>query len=195
MRVSPFGYCRHLREYAKNASHRAKEPKPARRVNSVLMNRMLTRQLFIAISLLLFMGLFQGCSGGLSAKAMVPDAISVVPTVSNKTLQIAEVRGGEGKLGIFQSTAWSISNERFKEALSLALSESKLFRTVQIEGEGDIKLLVEIISCRPMNMMQSQYEVVVDYKFIERRSGKVVWEDTINTVYSSNAVSGNTSGL
>lgn len=148
------------------------------------MDRMTQRlDLFIAIGLVLTMSLLQGCSG-LSLVAMVPETIPAAPSVINKTVQVVAVKGGEGnEIGL--GTEFLVTSDKFNDALNMALSKSGYFRAVRIGGEADIDLFVEIVSASPVTFNGYRYRLVVEYKFNEHRSGKLLWRDTIQSEYES----------
>jgi hypothetical protein len=131
--------------------------------------------------------LFQGC--GLNPKNMVPEHIVPLQPPIGKTLRVMDVTGGEKPV---PDAANPITNEMLKSALGLALDQSKYFRVVQTEGNADIELFTSIISQGPtrLGMLEYRYELVAAYKFIEKASGKVLWQDAVQSDYGSRAFGG-----
>lgn len=133
------------------------------------------RLLVIGWLLLTLVSIMQGCVRVLEPRDMVPNAIPVISAPINKTVRIMDVTGAPPVSGL-AVTSYPVENEVFKETLQLALSQAKYFRTVQMVGNTDIELIVEILT--NMSVGLSQYKIIVDYTFVESQSGKVLWQHT-----------------
>ena len=122
--------------------------------------------------------LLTGCSTMPEIPAMVPHDISSLTRISDKTLEVAEVIGGE-KTDSMQFS--KIENEGFRQALIETMNKSNLFREIQIDQVGyeGYKLEAEILSQELKPGFEMIATVFVRYKLTDTKEGKTVWSENI----------------
>ena len=146
----------------------------------------------LSISALLVMLLaISGCSGP-NARSMVPATVEQNNLAAiSKSVRIAEVTGG--RKSTFGGAAM-ISNELLKAALLETFQRAKIFRSVVSEGESDIDLQANIVSQGQKigSLLEYRHNMIVNYNFIDRKSGNVAWRETYQSEFGSRAFAGGT---
>jgi hypothetical protein len=146
----------------------------------------------LSISALLVMLLaMTGCSGP-NARSMVPATAEQNNSAAiSKSIRIAEVTGG--RKSTFGGAAM-VSNELFKAALLETFQHAKVFRSVVTEGESDVDLQANIVSQGQKigSLLEYRHNMIVNYNFIDRKSGNVVWRETYQSEFGSRAFAGGT---
>jgi len=134
------------------------------------------------ILFLLVAAAITGCATPASVTHMVPpiDTASLIST--DKTLMVAEVRGGEktNPMGFSK-----IESEGFQEALLYTLNGSGMFKRVFVGERGDYELRTEIISQKLNPGFTMTAVLFVNYRLIETQSNKELWEESILSQYDA----------
>jgi len=123
-----------------------------------------------------------GCASPASVKGMVPsfDHTSFIST--NKTLMIAEVKGGEKTNPMLYSR---IENEGFQEALTTTLKRSGIFKDVFTDKKGDCKIYAEIVSQELQPGLTITSTLFINYKLVEAKSSRELWKENILSQYDA----------
>ncbi len=124
-----------------------------------------------------------GCAAPPSVTKMIPSFNYTTVVSTDKTLMVAEVKGGEKS---YPFPSWSISkieNEGFHEALTNTLKESGIFKEVFTAEKGDYEIYAEIISQEQKGLFTITSILFVNYRLIEADSGKEVWKENILSQY------------
>ena len=124
--------------------------------------------------------LLSGC--GISSGAMVPDLDSRNGFKIDKTLNIAEVTGGNNNSFVMGQ----VSDDQFKDALITTLEQARIFKGIS-EGNGEIRLFVKI---RGQEIIKIEYAkhtdmIIVDYRLVNAKDGREIWHKTYRTEFSS----------
>lgn len=121
-----------------------------------------------------------GCATPPSVKNMIPSFNYTTFVSTDKTLMVAEVKGGEKTNPMWVS---KIANEGFHEALTNTLKESGIFKEVFTAEKGDYEIYAEIISQEFESVLRTPSILFVNYRLIEADSGKEVWKENILSQY------------
>jgi hypothetical protein len=132
--------------------------------------------------LLILLTACTGCTPAPTVTGMVSPVLLPAPKISEKTLLVSEVRGGD------ITQPWSLKSkiERagFQQALIVTLKQSGLFKRIYTEGSGDYQLDTEIIS---QDIMLGVPDIVatlfVHYELTKIKSQKKVWTESILSQY------------
>jgi len=132
--------------------------------------------------LLILAVLESGCAQGPEVPAMVPDINAASFVSSPKTIAISRALGGE-ETNFFLTS--EIDNEGFREALTVALEKSGLFRIVFIDLNGDYVLYPKIVvqDIFPGLSMRSVFKV--DYRIVDGWSEKELWQRRVISTYDA----------
>ena len=115
-----------------------------------------------------------------SVTNMIPSFNYTTFVSTDKTLMVAEVKGGEKPYPFPSRSISKIENEGFHEALTNTLKESGIFKEVFTAEKGDYEIYAEIISQELHHGTISTASILfVNYRLIEADSGKEVWKENI----------------
>ncbi len=113
---------------------------------------------------------------------MIPSFNHTTFVSTDKTLMVAEVKGGE-KTKILHVS--KIENKGFHEALTNTLKESGIFKEVFTAEKGDYEIYAEIISQELKTGFTFTSTLFINYRLIEADSGKEVWKENILSQYDA----------
>ncbi|MGH8583889.1 MAG: hypothetical protein ACREWG_14135 [Gammaproteobacteria bacterium] len=131
---------------------------------------------------LLVLGLqLTACAQAPEVAAMVP---RVAPSEAPSALGIAIVRAvGGASTNPFMSP--QVDNEGFRKALFQALTRSALFERVDFDNNGDYLLKPQILKQDVWPGLEMSATLKVRYQLRDSWSEKLLWEDTIESVYNA----------
>ena len=113
---------------------------------------------------------------------MIPSFNHTTFVSTDKTLMVAEVKGGE-KTKILHVS--KIENKGFHEALTNTLKESGIFKEVFTAEKGDYEIYAEIIGHELDPGFPHTVTLFINYRLIEADSGKEVWKENILSQYDA----------
>lgn len=132
------------------------------------------------ISLVILIG--SGCAAAPVAKEMVPPVTSSL-VKTNNTLSVSKVTGGE-KGSPMEGT--KIDNESFKEALTNTIRNSKIFKEVFTNQQGDDELTADIMLQESTQFgFDMNAVLVVEYTLIAKNSDQEPWKKVISSKYTA----------
>ncbi len=118
-----------------------------------------------------------------SVTNMIPSFNYTTVVSTDKTLMVAEVKGGEKSKPFPSRSASKIENEGFHEALTNTLKGSGIFKEVFTAEKGDYEIYAEIISQELKGAFTITSTLFINYRLIEADSGKEVWKENILSQY------------
>ncbi len=128
-----------------------------------------------------------GCAA--SVTHMIPSFNHTTFVSTDKTLMVAEVKGGEKSKPFPSASISKIENEGFHEALTNTLKESGIFKEVFTAEKGDYEIYAEIMSYGLGRRSQIAFSIAstlsINYRLIEADSGKEVWKENILSQYNT----------
>ncbi len=118
-----------------------------------------------------------------SVTHMIPSFNHTTFVSTDKTLMVAEVKGGwDKKHHVFYHVS-QIESEGFHEALTNTLKGSGIFKEVFTAEKGDYEIYAEIISQELKTGFTFTSTLFINYRLIEADSGKELWKENILSQY------------
>lgn len=116
---------------------------------------------------------------------MTPSTTSDDNVSTDKVLIVANVKGGKETNPLMLS---QIGDEDYHKAIVETLRKSKIFKEIKQEGNGDYKLITQIISHeikRGEEVMETLSVLFVNYKLVDLDSNKEIWKESVFSQYGA----------
>lgn len=143
-------------------------------------NKVIREAILWVIAFVTISPLITGC---ISTASMIADLKSETDVRINKSVRVVDVTGGQKSVfGI----PMFVSNEEFKEALIASIEKSRAFKAVT-DHDSDLDLYATIRAQDQQYPRVWEYRalLIVEYKFVDRNEGRVVWHETYQSEFSS----------
>jgi len=142
-----------------------------------------TESLFTALSLVIITVVAVSCARP-AVKNMIPPLYSLDLISTDKTVKVADVKGGrKPQFGGMET----IDNETFKEALINTLEQARLFKEITTDKKADYELYVEIITQNMKTRASLAYTVLlyINYTLVKTDSNEEIWQRKIKSRYEA----------
>ncbi|MEZ4599587.1 MAG: hypothetical protein R2940_07345 [Syntrophotaleaceae bacterium] len=153
------------------------------------MSRPLLKSIFLIFLLGIFASFINGCQTHGNLGNMTPNITDPGARVINKSVRV--VRGSGGINTRWPNWYENLSDADLEAALFAGLKNSGIFSAVTREGETDLDVSAIILSQRSVqdnSRLETRNTLKVGYIFVDRKSGKAIWRETIETEFGSRAL-------